>query len=297
MKDAFKYYDQRLHSTKPLNPRDALIFQTRVGGRLQEIYDDDMRLGRFRTRKDEWVEIGGEPLIPPPPGKKLQGLIGDLFGELASRGHKHESVEDIYRTTTWFHFMFEKFHPFMDFNGRVGRLLADLYLEQNGFEPVADWRGEERSRAVGGKVREVFQKPYLNAIEETERLRCNRWDPKFKDIPLTDFGGVNTTFGSIGEDYLLPLESTMMVGGIKTELRFLKYLHEEKATPEQIEFQEDRVRTLGHLYSHKTSKLKVLKDQAAQVFGECEVVDWSLEHPDDPHGAPMWEEFISPQIK
>jgi Fic family protein len=47
-----------------------------------------------------------------------------------------ESTEHIVRRLAHFHIEFERIHPFIDGNGRTGRLLVNLELMKAGYPPI-----------------------------------------------------------------------------------------------------------------------------------------------------------------
>lgn len=65
---------------------------------------------------------------------------------------------------SWVHFFFEYIHPFPDFNGRIGRLILEHYIERMEYSPknVRDWMYFSNSI-------NITRKEYYNALEYTEQ--------------------------------------------------------------------------------------------------------------------------------
>jgi len=74
------------------------------------------------------VRILGAVHIPPNPIK-----IANLMQELVS--DYNNNAKGIKEIAT-FHVAFERIHPFIDGNGRTGRLLANLELMKQGYPPI-----------------------------------------------------------------------------------------------------------------------------------------------------------------
>src|SRR3984893_9772122 len=89
--------------------------------------------GRFRTIQN-WIgppgsKIANACFIPPPPGEVEPCLA-------TGEGFLHESELPPLVTIALAHYQFEAIHPFLDGNGRVGRLLVTLFLIERGILPT-----------------------------------------------------------------------------------------------------------------------------------------------------------------
>src|SRR6266566_4171897 len=89
--------------------------------------------GRFRTIQN-WIGAPGSTIatdsyIPPPPGE-VQPCLAEWEKFL------HESDLPPLVTIALAHYQFEAIHPFLDGNGRVGRLLITLFLIERRILPT-----------------------------------------------------------------------------------------------------------------------------------------------------------------
>ncbi len=88
---------------------------------------DESIAGRFRAR-NEYVRVGSH--IAPAP-EHVESMIDAALLEHSSN-HTSHFIEKIAR----FHLEFELIHPFVDGNGRIGRVLMNYQLLQLGFPPI-----------------------------------------------------------------------------------------------------------------------------------------------------------------
>jgi len=86
--------------------------------------------GEFR-RSQNWIGPPGctlrEATFVPPPAEELGRLIGEWERYLHA-----ESDEPTLVKAAFIHYHFEAIHPFLDGNGRIGRLLITLFLCDRG---------------------------------------------------------------------------------------------------------------------------------------------------------------------
>ncbi len=82
--------------------------------------------GKYRTKN---VRITGSTKTPPD-WSKVTKLMDDLIKTIAH--YKNHTVE----IAAILHHRFVEIHPFIDGNGRVSRLLTNLYLLAHGYPPV-----------------------------------------------------------------------------------------------------------------------------------------------------------------
>lgn len=115
-----------------------LLHQMLIGGIKDSV------AGRLR-RESEYVRIGSH--IAPAP-EHVVGLLTSLIDD-------YNSQHDIYflDNIAHFHTEFESIHPFVDGNGRIGRVLINLQLASLGYPPIII-----RNKGKKNNYYPVFQK-------------------------------------------------------------------------------------------------------------------------------------------
>ena len=99
---------------------------------MREVRDGRAQPGKIRTTQN-WIGLPGSTphtavYVPPPPAR-VPALLRDLEGFLQDR-----SLPPLVQAALA-HVQFEAIHPFLDGNGRVGRLLVSLFLVDSGILP------------------------------------------------------------------------------------------------------------------------------------------------------------------
>jgi Fic family protein len=94
--------------------------------------------GELRTRQN-WiggVRIYDAKFVPPPPARVLE-CLQDLVNVLQYVPDEEDFFEvPLVMRMAIVHAQFETIHPFLDGNGRVGRILLPLMLAAEGYPPV-----------------------------------------------------------------------------------------------------------------------------------------------------------------
>ena len=101
-------------------------------------------------------------------------MIEPKITELLAENEKRKATMNIIERVARFHLEFESIHPFIDGNGRTGRLLMNFELMQNGYPPI-NVKFTDRKRyydAFDSFSRNQNATPMTNLIAEyvTERL-------------------------------------------------------------------------------------------------------------------------------
>ena len=123
---ALEFGIDRLNSL-PLSLRLVREIHTRL---MEGVRGGNATPGEFR-RSQNWIGPAGStladaPYVPPPPNEMMDCLTKwELF--LQERGSFPELIQ-----CAFLHEQFEAIHPFLDGNGRVGRLLITLFLIERG---------------------------------------------------------------------------------------------------------------------------------------------------------------------
>lgn len=95
------------------------------------------RSGVFRNVQ---VIIGGVDFLPPKPE-----AVEQEFRVLMNWYRKNKNRYHPATVASYFHAAFEAIHPFVDFNGRSGRLLLNFILLKKGF-PLVNIKNRDRQR-------------------------------------------------------------------------------------------------------------------------------------------------------
>ncbi|MGQ4557365.1 Fic/DOC family N-terminal domain-containing protein [Halobellus sp. GM3] len=99
---------------------------------LSGVRGDEADPGELRSTQNF---IGSTPYIQdaryvPPPPNKIPGLLEDLLEYANQETNLHPLLR-----IGLIHYQFETIHPFLDGNGRLGRLLISLLLQRDGLLP------------------------------------------------------------------------------------------------------------------------------------------------------------------
>ncbi len=124
---ALKLMDQISNKKLGINQKDILNLHKNV---ISELVDPN-KVGIFRLGPVYIVNVfpnGTEQLTYTPPDSiQVPSLISELL-DWVSKSDNHPIIN-----AGLLHYQFETIHPFVDGNGRVGRLLTLLYLYQTGW--------------------------------------------------------------------------------------------------------------------------------------------------------------------
>jgi Fic family protein len=125
----------RAHHAEPLSlDRIRLLHKMLLGN-----IDEDIS-GRFRA-SGEYVRVGSH--VAPAP-EHVEAMLAAMLVRFASDLGVHP-VERLARV----HLEFEHIHPFVDGNGRIGRIVLNYLLYQLGFPPIiVRTKGKEKYYAM-----------------------------------------------------------------------------------------------------------------------------------------------------
>ncbi len=130
VKQVCNYVDALSYARKQMRGKNGLPLSMRL---LNEAHRRLMKNvpgghrgpGEIR-RSQNWIggtRPGNAVYVPPPPH-----LLGDLLGSMENYIHAEKALPPLARAGL-LHFQFEAIHPYLDGNGRIGRLLITLLLE------------------------------------------------------------------------------------------------------------------------------------------------------------------------
>ncbi|MFT6245812.1 MAG: Fic family protein [Salibacteraceae bacterium] len=168
---------------------------------MQGVRGESKLPGEFRISQN-WIggaSINDATFVPP-----IHNSISELMGDLENFAHNEDYYFPDLLKIALIHYQFETIHPFLDGNGRVGRLMITLYLVETGIlkKPIlylSDFF--ERNRTLY----------YDNLTRTREKNDINQWFKFFLvGIIETTKSGINTF------DQILKLQK-----GVETKIQKL----------------------------------------------------------------------------
>lgn len=176
--DAFRYILDVLSKKKGITQDDILKIHAIV---LKGI--DDAFAGRYRNIR---VRIKGSSVVLPNP-MKVPDLMADFEKYL-------QTQKDAITRAIMGHFKFVSIHPFVDGNGRMGRLLMNLILLQNGLWPIII-RPRDRKKYISsiekGQLTQdttTYEEFMYKALERSLDTYVEMFHPKTEEIKLLKIG-------------------------------------------------------------------------------------------------------------
>ena len=147
VRNAIATYDQ----IDSYDPYSAQSFLSAHGILMKELVDD---AGKFR-RKSVGIMHGSKVAHIAPPASSVKALMNDLFS------YAKKAPDSLLIKSCVFHYEMEFIHPFMDGNGRMGRLWQTLLLSKH--HPVFS------SLPFETIIRDT-QQDYYNALAASDKL-------------------------------------------------------------------------------------------------------------------------------
>lgn len=138
-------YKGYLYVTSKKSPK---ILSLSLIKQLHKIIMNDIlpNAGSFRIDPCAIYNTAGVAVYLAPPAQKIHELLNNLIEEI------NTSQEHCLIKAAIFQFKFEKIHPFLDGNGRMGRLISYLILYKNGFS----FNGYLSPEEYISKYREIY---------------------------------------------------------------------------------------------------------------------------------------------
>ncbi len=174
-------------TSKDLTTNEILKLHQMVMETLIEKQD----LGKFRADIGAIFNSAGIVIYLPPRPTQILFLINELVTFINSNKEQFIPIKAVFA-----HYIFEKTHPFLDGNGRVGRLILQAVLQKDGYgmkgllsiEEYLDNHRSEYYQALEATERDVtdYIAFMLEAISETARLAKEEILQK-KEVSIEEF--------------------------------------------------------------------------------------------------------------
>jgi len=120
-KDAYYYVEELVKNKNELTENEILNIHSLV------LMDRPDAKGKYRNVPVRILGTNAKPVEPYLINKNMEDLID---------WYRNENNLSIIEKITLFHLNFESIHPFLDGNGRTGRLIINFELMKNNYVPI-----------------------------------------------------------------------------------------------------------------------------------------------------------------
>ncbi|MGA9532790.1 MAG: Fic family protein [Anaerolineales bacterium] len=190
--------------------------------------------GQFRSSQ---VSIGKpgttieEATFVPAPAGEIPRLMKNWEAYINSRAEKDPLVQIAVA-----HYQFEAIHPFLDGNGRIGRLVIPLFLCDRNLLPspllyVSEFFENNRSdyiRALRGVDQDGAWTPWISFYLRAVEVQAHKTQKSILEI-MRLYGELSETVNSFGSAYARPMLDAIFVRPIVN----YRYLHSELGSSPQ----------------------------------------------------------------
>ena len=112
-----------------LRPNQLITAQTLLSFHRVAMHNLSDQAGRWRSEVSAIFNQSGVAVYMPPPPQQIQSLVTELLNFVNSNKESNVLIRALIT-----HLLFEKIHPFLDGNGRAGRLLIYAICKQSAWE-------------------------------------------------------------------------------------------------------------------------------------------------------------------
>ncbi|WP_432785393.1 hypothetical protein AAEX37_02234 [Oligella sp. MSHR50489EDL] len=174
-KHAIDYMMDLINENEPLSERTIKEFNNLI----LKATEHDKEGGIYRSVP---VTISGSPHTPPQPyliAPEMERIIEDY----------HNSDEHTIEKIAKFHAKFEAIHPFIEGNGRTGRLVMNMELMKNDY-PLAIIKGDEKDiyyealieadKGDYSVVTSLIAEEVVNSTKHILNIVDPEWEQKFE---------------------------------------------------------------------------------------------------------------------
>ncbi len=134
--------------------------------------------GVFRTEQSAIFNQAGIAIYITPPDVEIRPLLSQMFSQF-----NQLNIHPVLKAAI-LHFQFEKIHPFLDGNGRVGRLLIHQVLKSHnlalnglvGFENYVETNKDEYYDLLAMNTKDITEFAYflLNALIQDSQIAIKK---------------------------------------------------------------------------------------------------------------------------